>query len=60
MYARGFRASRLCLFATENREAAVFPKRLREEALNRLRLKLAELQSRVRSLAAKSPLGWNG
>jgi len=41
MYARGRGAPRLCLFATENREAAVFPKSLREEALNRLRLKLS-------------------
>jgi hypothetical protein len=55
MYARGFRAPRLCLFATENREAAVFPKSLREEALNRLRQKLAELQSRVRSLPGCLP-----
>jgi hypothetical protein len=44
MYGRGFRAPRLCLFATENREAAA-PKSLREEALNRLRQKLDELQS---------------
>jgi hypothetical protein len=43
MYARGFRAPQLCLFAAENREAALFPKSLREEALNRLRLKLARL-----------------
>jgi hypothetical protein len=45
MYARGFRAPRSCLFGTDNREAEVFPKSLREKALNRIRQKLAELQS---------------
>jgi hypothetical protein len=44
MYARGFRAPQSCLFASENREAAI-PKSLREVALNRLLQKLPELQS---------------
>lgn len=57
MHARGFRAPRSCLFATENRDASVFTESSREEALDRLRQKLAELQSRLRSLAAKSTLG---